>query len=154
MDTIRYFRGEYDFLSNFFRTGVLYDGLVYPSSENAFQAAKSVDLKVRVSFTNPEVSSAEAKRMGKIVPLRLDWEVVKDDVMLEIVRSKFKNPRLRARLSRTSTQYLFEGNNWHDTYWGVCDGRHTFDPAHNYTLGLNKLGKILERVRFENWTEG
>ena len=29
--------------------------------------------------------------------------------------------------------------------------RHTFEPKHDYTLGLNKLGKILEQVRFENW---
>ena len=35
-------------------------------------------------------------------------------------------------------EYLEEGNTWHDTYWGVCNGK-----------GKNKLGKILMQVREE-----
>ncbi len=96
-----------------------------------------------------------AKRYGRSLSLRTDWNQVKDQIMLDIVRSKFSNPRLRSALSKTGTCYLFEGNNWHDVYWGVCDGEHAnYDntPAHSgLAVGENKLGKILETVRFEIW---
>jgi ribA/ribD-fused uncharacterized protein len=153
MDAIHYFRGEYHFLSNFFRENVLFEGTVYPSSENAFQAAKSLDLKVRSMFADPNISSPEAKRLGRIVVVRPDWDVIKDGVMLDIIRTKFKNSKLRSLLSATSTKYLFEGNNWHDVYWGLCDGAHSKEPKHTEPIGKNKLGKILEQVRFENWAD-
>lgn len=39
-----YFRGEYDFLSNFYKCNVEHEGVIYSSVENAFQAAKTLDL--------------------------------------------------------------------------------------------------------------
>lgn len=155
MEAIRYFQGEYRFLSNFYLTPVPYEGFEYPSSENAFQAAKTLDEKIRAEFRNRNMAPAMAKRFARTLLLRPDWEVVKDLVMLDVVRSKFTTPRLRSLLSRTSTKYLFEGNNWHDIYWGVCDGEHApypEAPAHpNLSIGENRLGKILEQVRFEIW---
>ena len=38
---------------------VLFEGIVYPSSENAFQAAKSMDPQVRLTFANPDISSQD-----------------------------------------------------------------------------------------------
>lgn len=155
MEAIRYFKGEYQFLSNFYLTPVIYEGFEYPSSENAFQAMKVLDEKIRAEFRSRNMSPGMAKRYARTLVLRPDWESIKDQVMLDVVRSKFTNPRLRSKLQQTETRYLFEGNNWHDIYWGVCDGEHgNYDEikAHPFVaVGENKLGKILERVRFENW---
>jgi ribA/ribD-fused uncharacterized protein len=153
MEAVYYFKGNYGFLSNFYLTPV--NG--YPSSENNYQAEKTTDEKIKAEFRNPLMTSAMAKRYGRTLKIRPDWDEIKDQVMLEIVREKFRNSRLQSLLLQTSTKYLFEGNNWHDVYWGVCDGRHanySEAPAHpDLSIGENKLGKILERVRFEIWTK-
>ena len=129
------FVGESAFLSNFFNMPVYYNGLLYLNSEAAFQAQKTLDSKERKRFST--MNPSEAKRAGRSVELREDWEYVKDDIMFDIVLSKFaSNPILRKLLLTTGDEELVEGNTWNDTYWGVCNGR-----------GQNKLGKILMRVR-------
>ena len=130
------FDGEYRFLSNFYVSGVVYDGVSYPSSENAYQAAKTLDTFERDQFVN--CTAGQAKRLGQKITLREDWEDVKIQIMLSIVRSKFKRPYLRDRLLATGDAILIEGNTWGDTFWGVCDGK-----------GENWLGKILMVIRSE-----
>lgn len=76
--------------------------------------------------------------MGRHVKLRKDWNAIKTDVMLSLVRGKFQWPELQKKLLATGDAYLEEGNTWSDTCWGVCDGR-----------GENRLGKILMQVREE-----
>lgn len=131
------FDGNYAFLSNFYNCMVEYDGLLYRNSEAAFQAAKTMDKKMRKVFT--ELSPSSAKYLGRHVQLRDDWEDVKDDIMYEIVYNKFSNNLdLKNSLHDTGDAELIEGNWWNDKYWGVCNGE-----------GQNKLGKILMRVRNE-----
>jgi len=144
------FRGRYEFLSNFYPALIHYDGIIYPSSEHAYQAAKCLDdatitatpecwetgLELKFAIA-AEPSSGKAKHMGKLLPLRPDWEQVKLDIMLQIVTLKFKDEHLAAMLKRTAPCTLIEGNNWGDTYWGV-------DVAKG---GLNMLGKVLMHVR-------
>lgn len=131
------FRGEYRFLSNYHMADINFEGITYPSSENAFQAAKSLNENVRRRFTL--LSCKEAKEYGRRVELRPDWEKVKDDVMYTILRDKFtRHAELKALMLQTGDEKLVEGNTWGDTYWGVCNG-----------VGKNKLGKILMRVRKE-----
>ena len=56
-----------------------------------------------------------------------------------ILCCKFKdNHSLRQALLDTKDVHLIEGNNWGDTYWGVCKG-----------IGCNKLGEILMQIREE-----
>ncbi len=132
------FSGEYRFLSNFHEATVSLDGENYPSTEHAFQAAKTMDLEERRRI-RMEITPGRAKRLGRKVTLRPDWENVKFDVMLELVRQKFtRHPELAARLLATEHAPLTEGNRWHDTYWGVCGG-----------VGENKLGQILVKIRGE-----
>jgi hypothetical protein len=131
------FYGDYGFLSNFWLTPVVFDGEVYPSSEHAFQAAKSLDKSERKKIRECE-TPGKAKRMGARVALRSDWETIKDGVMLDLIREKFKDKDLRDRLIATGTNELIEGNNWNDTYWGVCN-----------SIGKNMLGKLLMQVRNE-----
>ena len=134
------FREEYAFLSNFYQAEVTFEGMTYPNNEAAFQAAKCLNPEERIPFTkqkNPVI----AKRMGRKVKLRPDWEKVKIGIMEEIVRAKFtQHPELAEKLVATGNVPLMEGNKWHDTFWGVdaVTGR-----------GENHLGKILMQVREE-----
>lgn len=136
---IKEFRGDYRFLSNFYPVTISYDGLYYPSVEHAFQAAKTNSVEDKLKICNAE-SPGIAKRMGRMVELRPDWEQVKIPIMTELVRIKFRNPGLRAMLIRTGLNELCEGNWWHDEFWGVdCVTGN----------GQNHLGKILMMVRDE-----
>jgi ribA/ribD-fused uncharacterized protein len=132
---IKGFFGEYHFLSNFELGDVIYDGIKYPSSENAYQAAKSLDLEIRKQFVN--ISPNESKKLGQKIDVRKDWEEVKYGIMYQIVLDKFsRNYELGDLLVETGDKYLEESNHWKDKVWGVCDG-----------VGKNWLGKILMDVR-------
>lgn len=132
------FFGEYRYLSNFYGAPLVVDGILYPTSEHAFQAAKTLDMRDRLIISNIS-SPAIAKKMGKAVQLREDWEYVKVTLMKDIVRLKFlSNPQLAIKLLGTDELYLEETNTWNDTFWGVCDGK-----------GKNMLGHILMDTRDE-----
>lgn len=134
---IREFQGKYRFLSNFYEVPVKYKGVVYNNNEAAFQAQKCPGRESEFTSITP----SEAKRLGRKVPLRKDWEQIKEQVMYEICVAKFtQNPDLMSQLLQTEGE-LEEGNYWHDTVWGV-DLKTGF--------GKNKLGKILMRIREEN----
>ena len=81
--SIMCFRGKFDFLSNMYVATFEWDGRTYRNSEAAFQSAKSLDPSVRDEFS--EMTGVVAKREGKKVKLRGDWESVKDDIMEEVV---------------------------------------------------------------------
>jgi ribA/ribD-fused uncharacterized protein len=133
-DRIIAFRGEYRFLSNFF---VEEDGL---TNEHRFQAAKAVDDRQRLWVLNARTPQ-QAKLRGNRVRLREDWEDVKDDVMLDLLRTKFApGSKLALHLMSTRGLVLEEGNSWGDDYWGVK----------LYTgEGRNRLGVLLMQVRSE-----
>lgn len=134
------------FLSNFHSAVVTYDGIAYPTVEHAYQAAKCVDPEQRKGF-NWHISAWKAKRLGRKVKIRPDWEAVKSTIMLELLRQKFSKGPFKGWLLSTIGYELVEGNDWHDTYWGVCDGTCTLGPHTPY--GQNLLGKLLMQVRTE-----
>lgn len=139
MDRINKFRGEYYFLSNFYEAPVTYDGVTYANNEAAFQAQKVVDPESRRKWAG--LPAGIAKKYGRTVPLRPDWEDVKVSAMEGIVRAKFlQNPDLARKLLATGEAELVEGNTWRDRFWGV-------DAATGE--GRNELGKILMKVRSE-----
>ena len=129
------FRGEYFFLSNFYEAPVEYEELTYQNSEAAFQAQKCANPKERETFTT--MNPSEAKKAGRTVTLRKDWEDVKIAVMTGVVKAKFEqNPDLAELLLATKDAYLEEGNNWGDRVWGTVNGE-----------GANNLGLILMNTR-------
>lgn len=133
--TIDSFRGEHDYLSNFYSCPVEYDGLTYQNTEAAFQAAKCANRNEREKFVS--LSPGQAKKLGRKVDLREDWETVKIDVMRDVLKSKFSlNSELREKLIATGDVELIEGNHWNDRFWGVCRGK-----------GQNHLGKLLMELR-------
>ena len=76
--------------SNFWKANVMFEGVMYPSTEHAYQAAKTLDLVAREQFRGSG-KCGDAKRAGQKVALREDWEFIKFDVMLEVVSQKFFN---------------------------------------------------------------
>lgn len=130
------FRGKYYFLSNFYAAPVVWDGVSYKNNEAAFQSAK-VGREYRQEFA--ELTASEAKKLGRKVPLRPDWENVKERIMYEICLAKFsQNEELKEKLLLTGECALEEGNTWGDKVWGTVNGE-----------GENKLGKILMKIREE-----
>lgn len=160
------FRDEYRFLSNFYNAPVTYNGVTYKNSEAAFQAAKflhltSDDIRTKVSpsmidgygfdltddhcveHAFADMSASDAKKLGRKLPIRPDWEDVKFDIMREIVDSKFaNNAYLKRKLLATGDEQLVERNWWHDNIWGDC----ACDRCKN-KAGKNMLGVILMETR-------
>lgn len=137
MKTIAAFSGPYRFLSNFWSCCIAFEGHSYRTVEHAFQAAKTFDEDERRRIRN-EGDAAGAKRRGKHVTLREDWEAVKIDVMRNLLRQKFGTDPLKSKLLKTGKAKLVEGNWWGDKFWGVCDGK-----------GENHLGLLLMEIREE-----
>lgn len=135
--TIDSFSGEYAWLSNFYSAPVTFDNVVYPSVEHAYQAAKTLDATLRRRFLAPDVTAGKAKRWGRALPIRKDWEQVKLGVMKLLIARKFsKGSELATQLLATGDTPLVEYNTWRDTFWGVCNG-----------VGENHLGKLLMQQR-------
>ena len=141
------FKGGYDWLSNFYPCDVDInvhfdsDNSIYTAhfsnAEAAFQACKCMTFSEFKQFE--KLGPSEAKKLGRKVKLRDDWEETKVNVMKQILHQKFiQNIELADRLIETYPHQLIEGNTWNDKFWGVCDG-----------VGENMLGKCLMSVRLE-----
>jgi len=91
----------------------------------------------------PDYQAGKAKRLGRTVKLRPDWEYVKDEIMCKLLRRKFARPELGDLLLSTWGKQLIEGNYWHDNYWGVCHCDKCLGK------GKNKLGNLLMKIREE-----
>lgn len=133
--TVGPFNGEHRFLSNFWPARVVLDGLEYPTTEHAYQAAKTMD-HGRRRMIRSLPTPGHAKRQGRNLTLRPDWERVKLSVMEDLLRQKFAKEPLRSQLLATYPWDLVEFNTWGDTFWGVCNGK-----------GTNHLGRLLMKVR-------
>lgn len=140
---INKFDGRYAALSNFYDSMICHEYIFYPTVEHYFQAMKSTDLKIRKWIADAP-TPGEAKRRGRAIQLRPDWEEVKEQVMLDGLRLKFKIPALREELLSTQSAELIEGNTWHDNTWGNCSCDKCKDIE-----GKNMLGKLLMKVRSE-----
>ena len=139
MEKIDRFRGEYEFLSNFYPVEIRFGGIVYQNAEAAFQAQKCTDPAAREAFK--DLTGAQAKQKGRRAALRPDWEAVKPEIMRDVLYAKFtQNPALAKALLDTGDTPLVEGNTWRDYYWGVDlrTGR-----------GQNHLGRLLCELREE-----
>jgi ribA/ribD-fused uncharacterized protein len=128
------FRGKYRWLSNFVDCPVTFEDVMYPSTENAYQAAKTLDLEERRQFET--LSASEAKKAGQKVKKRTDWEQASLYIMTHILLKKFTQPQFEEKLLATGDAYIEETNHWGDTFWGVCDG-----------VGENHLGQIIMKIR-------
>lgn len=130
------FRREYAFLSNFYSCDISIRlgsrCYKFRNAEAAFQACKCPE---RAGEFEP-LDGKSAKRLGRQVKIRPDWNSVRIQVMRAILTAKFtQNESLKERLLGV-TGPIMEENAWGDTFWGVCNGR-----------GENHLGKLLMELR-------
>lgn len=148
---IERFEGQNAFLSNFYPSPFIattwfnygsekeYE---FPTVEHWFQAHKAANLadfeRVLESPT-PGI----AKRTGKSIQMREEWDAVREDVMRAGLEHKFApGSELAKKLVATGDEYLQEGNTWGDSYWGA-----TFDTLMLRWDGRNRLGVMLMEVR-------
>lgn len=97
------------------------------------KATNEVDRLYVASGHNPY----EAKKRGKKIKLRKDWESIKIQVMREILQQKFApGTELYNKLKATEDAKLIEGNWWGDKFWGQCN-----------RVGQNWLGRLLMEIR-------
>jgi N-glycosidase YbiA len=126
--------------SNFAPFGIALDDAWWPTVENYCQAQKFTDPALRNAIRKAEKPPI-AKNLAEKnqTAIRPDWDAVKDEVMYRAVRRKFEqHSELKAMLLATGDEEIVESAPT-DTYWGVGrDG-----------TGLNKLGKIIARIRQE-----
>jgi ribA/ribD-fused uncharacterized protein len=135
------FKGEYAFLSNFWFSPVELGGVTFPTGEHAFHAAKCTD-PADVQKIMAAKTPQQAKRIGKKVAIRPDWNDIRYDVMTAVVQAKFADSDLARRLAATGDEELIEGNNWGDRQWGMVNGE-----------GENWLGIILmaRRIKIQDY---
>lgn len=131
-------RDAYGEFSNFSRYGIEMDGKWWKTTEHYFQAQKFDDENYRekIRLASDPKTAANLGR-SRDVPIRSDWEYIKDNVMRKAVLRKFQtHDGLKALLLGTGNEHIVE-NAPGDFYWGCgADG-----------TGRNMLGKILEEVR-------
>lgn len=133
------FRGDYRWLSNFHEAPVEDDGLVFRTTEAAYQAAKRYDdpeFRLKVQGFK---WAGDAMKYGRSLPITTQFwhETVKFVVMYKLNLQKFtEHPDLKEKLLATGEAHLEEGNGWGDTTWGTVNG-----------VGKNHLGRILMQVR-------
>jgi hypothetical protein len=135
------FRDDAFFLSNMFPWPVHLDGEQYFSVEHAFQAAKTLSASERRAIQQAK-SGQEAKRLGRQVTLRPNWNDQKVEIMRGLLQEKFSHHGLRQRLLDTGSVPLVEGNTWGDKFWGCVSENGSLN-------GLNRLGRILMDIRAE-----
>ncbi len=136
------FENEYSFLSNFYPSPITYQGITFPTVEHFFQAMKTLNPAEFIEIKDAS-TPGKAKRLGRKVTLRPDWENVKVSIMKVALHLKFDNMELREKLLATGDEYLVEGNTWHDNFWGSCE----CEQCGNH--GQNMLGQLLMEVRKE-----
>lgn len=136
MEPITSFTGQYAFLTNFYPSPIRADDGEYPTVEHYFQSRKTDDPAER-EMVRTAPTPAAAKKAGRKVTLRSDWESAKDGVMAMALALKFSDSSLAAQLVATGDAELVEGNSWNDRYWGQC-------PVGN---GQNRLGELLMDLR-------
>lgn len=128
----------YGCFSNFSKHGFELDGLWWPTSEHYFQAQKYAGTPY-AEVVRAARSPKEAANLGRdrSLPLRPDWEAVKDEAMFRAVLRKFETHQdIRALLLSTGDELIVEDAP-NDYYWGCGRDR----------TGKNRLGQILMEVR-------
>jgi len=134
------FNGEFEFLSNFWESPFIHENIVYPTNEHFYQAMKTDSRKERKRLAGLR-SAGEAKREGRKLAIRKDWESAKIAVMREGLSRKFVEGSVLAEMLKvTSPATLIEGNHWNDVFWGVSS---------KTDQGKNWLGKLLMARRAE-----
>ena len=130
----------YGEFSNFALFPINIEGVIWPSSEHFYQAHKFLDhdLQERVRAAASPFLAAQIGRDPSL-PMREDWDDVKDGVMLIALHAKYSQYSvLKELLASTGKSHIYEHTK-NDCYWADC-GDHS---------GKNMLGQQLMQIRTE-----
>lgn len=137
--SVKFYNQWYDCLNPFSSHAVELDGIVYPTAEHAYQAAKCTDPKGK-----SEIIAARSPLLAKELSnkkysqaKRADWEEVKIEIMEAIFKAKLdQHSEVREALIQSGGDEIVEDSPV-DTFWGGgSDGK-----------GRNEMGKIWMRLR-------
>lgn len=142
---IRFYRANekpYGAFSNLYRRPVIFEGVVFPTSEHAYQAGKARKPAVRdwiLSAPTPALAAMAAHGLY-VWDVAPDWAQTKFDRMRRVLRAKFdQHEDLRQLLMSTGSARLVEVgtvNNAVNRLWGEVGGK-----------GENMLGVMLMELR-------
>jgi len=143
---INSFTGQYKEFSNFYPVIVNLEGLNYTTVEHAYQAAKSTEFFFRKLIASLSSDKAGlAKKRGRTIKLRPNWEEKKIHIMRDLLIQKFNQEPFKTKLLKTEDAMIIEGNYWHDNIWGQC---YCNKKCKNIE-GQNWLGRLLMDIRSE-----
>lgn len=132
MKDILEFKGENRWLSNFWPCTIKLDTDFYHSVEHAYVAAKTIHSHERLAVRFAK-TAGDAKRMGRSITIRENWDNLKLNYMHGFIEQKFsEGSELAGKLIATGSCLIVEGNTWGDRFWGVCGGE-----------GANNLGVLI-----------
>mgnify|MGYP000154893838 CR=1 FL=1 len=133
------FQGEYRWLSNFEPCLIILDNITYKSVEHAYMSARndSPEWKMFCQKTQPP---GKIKIASKSITDKDNWKTLKLSVMAYCLQQKFSQEPFKTKLLNTGDCYIQEGNNWGDTFWGVCL---------KTNKGENKLGHMIMNIRLD-----
>jgi ribA/ribD-fused uncharacterized protein len=141
-DRVCFYEQDFYVLSNFSSFQVFVFGYRFDTAEHAYHWKKFEEsnhcaaLLIRTATSAHDAFNLGQKYKGQERP---DWNAVKCDVMLEILRAKVaQHEYVRRKLLATGDRELVE-NSWRDDFWGWGPNRD----------GQNMLGKLWMKVRAE-----
>jgi ribA/ribD-fused uncharacterized protein len=142
-ESICNFKGEYDWLSNFYPVIVTYKSFQFQTVEHAYVASKSNDFRFHKKISQlPSTQAGKAKRLGRQIRMRTNFEIEKISIMKRLLIQKFGYPELKTKLLNTGRLHIVEGNYWHDNFWGDCYCKKCINKK-----GNNQLGKLIMNIR-------
>ena len=148
-ERVCFYEPEFYVLSNFSAFRLIWRDTDFDTSEAAYHYEKfcfdnkslhETRLPIRSAIRRARSAHeafkiAEARRDQR----RLDWDYIKVEIMLDIIRAKAgQHEYVQRKLLQTGDRILVE-NSWRDAYWGS-------GPSGN---GQNVLGKLWMQVRAE-----
>ena len=148
-DILTFTTPQHRWLSNMTYVDIEHQGIVYPSTENFYQAIKyymddfcpDVGYLITVRKYLATVKRSEAKKYSRKHKMtNPKFEDNKLKIMLYAQRKKYSQEHFRSKLLATGDCHIEEGNYWNDLYWGT---------DMKTRKGENNLGKIIMQVRGE-----
>ncbi|MBU0977032.1 MAG: NADAR family protein [Nanoarchaeota archaeon] len=141
-DKIFFYPKEFYVFDNFSSFQVNYNGVVFPTSEHAFQAMRFIKTspeifeKIKNARSAHDAQKIAFENQEKGDP---DWDKKMRDVMKDILKNKIdQHPYVLKKLLQTGNRKIIE-DSWRDSVWGWGDDKH----------GQNLLGKIWMELREE-----
>lgn len=142
------FQSEHSPLSNLYPCRIKYKGIVYNSTEQAYQHQNAIAQNDSVKATRilKENSPYEIMSIARELKVTPEWRNKQQDVMLEIIKAKMEQVKPFAEaLKATTTHHIVE--NSRNSFWAAgCTYNSDLIFRRNYP-GKNIMGKLLEHVR-------